>query len=170
MELFSLSGKESAITYCVVRLSDFMSENLKGRGTPARFGRKAGVSSGTVSKWARGDMESAPNFENCIRIANYFRLPPPQVFEMAERPDYTKLFGELFPDYEGVKPEPDPGTVLCEQHARLLKMADELLHDPSWENGIKTNIIGLHAAMTGAPPDLGAERKLPPKPRKSSSG
>lgn len=77
-----------------------MQEKLIGRGTQAKFARRAGITTGTVSKWAKGEMTSAPNFENCIRIAKYFDLAPTEVFEMAERPDFTKLFLELFPDYQ----------------------------------------------------------------------
>ena len=80
-----------------MKLAEFMKEQLAGkRGSQARFVRKAEISEGTVSKWAQGGMDRAPNFENCLRIAVYFKVQPAEVFEMAERPEYGRLFDMLY--------------------------------------------------------------------------
>jgi repressor LexA len=92
-----------------MRLCEWIQEKLSGRGTQAHFARKSGISSGTVSKWAQGEMDRAPNFENCLRIAAYFQVPPEQIFEMAERPEYGKLFSELLPSRLDYHQEPTFG-------------------------------------------------------------
>jgi len=91
-----------------MRLCEWIQGKLSGRGTQAHFARKSGISSGTVSKWAQGEMDRAPNFENCLRIASYFQVPPEQIFEMAERPEYGKLFSELLPSRLDYLQEPTP--------------------------------------------------------------
>jgi len=148
-----------------------MKENLVGRGTQAKFARKARISTGTVSKWAQGEMDRAPNFENCIRIANYFNLTPIQVFEMADRPDYKALFSELFPDYEQ-KPAPkdDSSKFLCsnDQHRILQIKLDEVLHsEQRCVDAVTAGVEALYAHCTGNDPDAAAifppEKELDPK-------
>ncbi len=98
MENISFLGKNSALACCAMRLSDFLKEKLQGRGTQASFARSTKISDGTVSKWAKGEIERAPNFENCLRIAAYFKVEPVHIFEMADRPDYLVLFRTFFPE------------------------------------------------------------------------
>jgi transcriptional regulator with XRE-family HTH domain len=113
-----------------MRLCEFMREKLSERGTQAKFARKTRISTGTVSKWAQGGMNRAPNFTNCIRIANYFGIEPRIVFEMAERPDFEKVFIELFPDYKA-NPAP-PADSICPDknplHISYYQMLEDIWH------------------------------------------
>jgi DNA-binding XRE family transcriptional regulator len=125
-----------------------MRERLLGRGTQALFARKAGISSGTVSKWGQGLMDVAPNFENCIRIANYFGIAPTDVFDMAERPDYKALFLELFPNYEQKPAVPQEPVSMCperdKKHDSYHSILETILHSNGpWEKVI----VGFFSAM-----------------------
>jgi len=54
------------------------------------FAAEIGTSPGGVNKWISG--ENTPNFESCLRIALHFDVDPIQVFKMAERLDYVRLY------------------------------------------------------------------------------
>lgn len=161
----SFQNDETAITYCIMKLSEFMKEKLEGRGTQAKFSRIAGISSGTVSKWAQGEMDRAPNFENCLRIANYFRISPIQVFEMANRPDYGRLFQELFPDYRreekqitaSVCPDQDPN------HERYANILESVLHSND-EKCIRAVTTMLEAIEEKTTPPRGQPAPVPAHP------
>lgn len=151
------TGKQVALIYCAMRLSEYMKEQLIGRGVQAKFARKAKISTGTVSKWAQGDMDRAPNFENCIRIANYFGLAPLEVFEMAERPEFADLFKELFPHYERI-PAPVVASPCLENnpdHISYHTMLEDILHGTRhdanfWRDGIIANLKAMRlAALSG---------------------
>lgn len=157
-EHFSLSRKDVAITYCVMKLSEYLQEKLQKRGTQARFARNAKISDATASKWARGEMDRAPNFENCLRIARYFKMSPLDIFEMAERPDYRDLFIELFPDYvpEAFQ-EPEPSIAIEAHHKKLHEYFEHILCSgmplAEWLAG---NIAIFYAQLTGTKLDTDA--------------
>jgi transcriptional regulator with XRE-family HTH domain len=157
-----------------MELSEFLKDQLKGRGTQAKFARTSGISDGTVSKWAKGGMDRAPNFENCIRIATGTRRTPLEIFEMAERPEFSKLFLKLFPDYQQ-KPatEEDADVFICphKEHRELHDMLEEIAisKDESLIYGISINLKSLSASATGRPYSSGAVKPDDP-PTAARSG
>lgn len=145
-----------------MKLSEFLKEKLSARGAQAKFARATGISDGTVSKWARGEMERAPNFENCIRIAIWAGNTPIEIFEMAERPDFIALFRDLFPDYSreaDLAAKKGKGKFTCshaehrDEHEMLEKI---LIADSKAAEWIHGNLImfnrGLGNSPSGGPP------------------
>lgn len=152
----------------LMRLAEFLRERLTEHGSQAKFARATKISDGTVSKWARGEMDRAPNFVNCIRIAVWARESPLTIFEMAERPDYAELFNELFPEYThkpaqeavSICPSNDP------DHISYHRDLEKILHLAA-EEKLKTGIIANIEAMRdkALPPssgDAGTEGKHGP--------
>lgn len=139
------------LSYCAMKLSEFMREKLQGYGTQAKFARKAKISTATASKWAAGEFDRAPNFENCLRIAAYFSVSPLHVFEMADRPDFSELFLELFPEYQP-KPLPETVSACCENHIEECKLLHVILKGPKWwADGIRANLEAMHSKSSGGP-------------------
>lgn len=104
-------------------------------------------------------MDRAPNFENCIRIANWSNKTPFEVFEMAERPDYAETFNELFPDYE---PKPAqafglqamfPGVT--DEELRLMQATERLLDRIGKHNApiIENFVRALNDLLDALPKD-----------------
>ena len=79
-------------------LSEFLKNRLSDRGKQSSFSRRIGVSQATASRWVSGD--NVPDFESCLRIADYFKLDPLEVFEVAGKSEYERLYKKFFPDYE----------------------------------------------------------------------
>ena len=77
----------------MTRLSDFLAKELKDYGAPARLARTIKISPATISHWASGKM--TPDFDSCLKLAQYYELEPHQVFEMAHRPEFTTRYREL---------------------------------------------------------------------------
>ena len=140
-----------------MKLSEFLQERLAGRGTQAKFSRETGISDGTVSKWARGDLDRAPNFENCIWIAKYFGETPADIFLMAERTDYLRLFENLFPEYGTKRLSATEQRGCCKEHFYICRMLEDILHEKESPIGpigdwITGNIKTFHATLRQTTP------------------
>ena len=106
-------------------LSDFLIERFRHRGEQAKFCRKTGIESGSITKWKKG---KPPDFENCLKISDYFKLDPLKVFEMAGKPGFIDLYKRFFPEYQPkTLTEEDLYDDLqdCDEH-RTLQQALEL--------------------------------------------
>ena len=77
-------------------LGEFLKDRFSERGKQAEFCRKTGLESGSVTKWKNG---SPPDFENCLRIADYFDKTPLEIFTMAGKPEFASLYKRFFPEY-----------------------------------------------------------------------
>jgi PAS domain S-box-containing protein len=82
----------------VKKLAKVLGERLAERGTSASFARRLSVSQATVTRWVMG--KSEPDFESCIRIADYFEIDPRQVFQLADKPGFEELYNRTFPEYK----------------------------------------------------------------------
>ena len=77
-------------------LDEFLKDRFSERGRQAEFCRKTRIESGSVTKWKKG---SPPDFENCLRIADYFEKTPLEIFAMAGKPEFASLYKRFFPEY-----------------------------------------------------------------------
>jgi transcriptional regulator with XRE-family HTH domain len=148
----------------MMKLSDFLHSRFAGRGNQAKFARKTGISDGTVSKWATEDLERAPNFENCLRIADYFGVNPEEIFGLADRLDYIELYRRFFPESQERKignEEENLSPYLCPKHKDYHRMLEEILHAPGkWSAGMLVNIESLWSTATGNPLPLSEKKEM----------
>jgi transcriptional regulator with XRE-family HTH domain len=73
----------------MTKLAKFLGDRLAERGTSASFARRLSVSQATVTRWVMA--KSEPDFENCIRIADYFEINPQEVFQFAGKPNFEEF-------------------------------------------------------------------------------
>ena len=114
------------------QLIDYLESQWKERGTQRTFTRKMRLSEGAPSKWKAGQ---APDFESCLKIAQYYRLDPYQVFEWAGRKEFREL--AQFLGIEGGMP-PEPWRLytepkLAELHRQLDVLTAAGLSGPAEE-------------------------------------
>ena len=112
------------------KLSEFLAAKLSDRGKQSSFARRINRSQGTVSRWVNG--ESVPDYESFLRISDEWGLDPIELFQMAGREDYERLFRKFSPDYEPKKlTESDlyknPGH--AELHERIQYLCQKGLED-----------------------------------------
>ncbi len=76
------------------QLSKFLRERLSDRGSQLRLAEALGTSPGTVTKWVSG--ENTPNFESCLRLADYLGVEPARIFRLTGKMDYYQLYLRAF--------------------------------------------------------------------------
>ena len=122
------------------KLAKFLTRRLESYGAQVDFSRQTGTSPGTINKWMSG--ENTPNFESCLLIADYFEADPAQVFKMAGKLNYYRLYLRHF----------DKIQHQTKLHARLQFLLD---------NGLEEYVEALLN-------DLEASRDLRPRKARSS--
>jgi transcriptional regulator with XRE-family HTH domain len=94
-----------------------LTQKLEGYGAQLAFARQIGISPGTINKWMTG--QNTPNFESCLLIAEYFAISPAQIFRMAGKFNYHRLyFGHL-----------DQSPRETKLHLQLQRLLDSGLED-----------------------------------------
>ena len=122
------------------KLAKFLTRKLASYGAQVDFSRQTGTSPGTINKWMSG--ENTPNFESCLLIADYFEADPAQVFKMADKLNYYRLYIRHF----------DKIQHQTKLHARLQFLLDN----------------GLEECVETLLNDLEASRDLSPRKARSS--
>ncbi len=110
-------------------IPELLEDRLNKRGAQEHLARSLGLSASTISGWKNG---SIPDFESCLRIADYFKIDPVEVFQMAGKPEYGDLYRKFFPDYEPTKlTERDlyPEILHAEIHERVQGLLNKGLQD-----------------------------------------
>jgi transcriptional regulator with XRE-family HTH domain len=99
------------------KLAEFLTCKLDSYGAQVEFARQTGISPGTIDKWMTS--QNTPNFENCLIIADYFKTKPAQIFGMAGKFTYHRLFLRHF----------DQSAREAKLHSRLQRLLDSGLED-----------------------------------------
>jgi len=80
------------------KFSRFLAGVLSSRGSQSEVARAIGASPGTVTKWLSG--ENVPNFESCLRLADYLNMEPSLILKLVGNLEYYRLYLRLFKQVE----------------------------------------------------------------------